>query len=379
MAVAAYDADGALIGELGESGPEVVPCVALPVLLLHASLAISAANLGAVAVGRASSSLLTGHFIQRTPDRPLWEQNPSDAQTLREGAVREASPQLLRAFVQAMYVGVERLGAETSGPEEGGKGPSGASLRESLVEGQVARVKNAKKILLAMHVAASINDQQLLAEGAVRVNNLLAPLLAMPRKSPFLAKALGSCCVTLRSITDVELHPCQSAMPVATQLTVAAIQVRAMPPGGPRLASPCRVQPHGRISIPSVVFAIAASRIRAMCDGPRVRHLPLTQVLSEARESDATKLLSALDSTILQAAGVDSQEELVRLHEMLIRDPQLCSEQPAAIAKRIADEEDIIAKVFQKVSLDDIEEVWTEVGAAPAGCSYLKPRDKGDL
>ena len=225
MAVAAYDSAGALVADLGESGPEVVTCAPLPLLLLHANLAITAGNLGALDVGRASSALLTRHFVKMTEERPLWEEDPSDCTTLHAARVRDASPQLLRAFAHATYVGAARLVAGPPAPAVPLSGAVPGPLRTPYLEGQVARVRAAKRLLLAMHAAATINDQQLLAEGAVRVHNLLAPLTEMPRKSPLLAKPLAACCALLRGLADVALHPCRAAMPAATHLTLNAIQV----------------------------------------------------------------------------------------------------------------------------------------------------------
>jgi len=315
LAVAAFDADGQRVGELGESGPSVVLCHALPVLHMHANLCTSALNLGALAVGRVSHRVLMRHFMRRTPDRALWEEDPSDSRGLDSAAVQEASPPLLRALTLAMYVAVQRLGLEGEAGELGDGGDLSGDLNVPHIEQQVSRVRSAKQVLMAMHIAACINDQQLLAEGAVRANNLLLPLLAMPRKSRLLAKGLGACCVLLRSITDVELHPCEAAAPAATQLTLAAIQV-----------------------------------------------------LGEAGEAEAVRRLGQLDATILRAAGVESQEELARLHEMLIRDPSLADSPAPAIQARLAEEADVVAAALHRMAA-------CEPGAEPALWAALTAPD----
>jgi hypothetical protein len=52
-------------------------------------------------------------------------------------------------------------------------------------------------------VAAKVQDERLLVEGCARVHNALAPLLALPSRSPFLVKALLAVYAALSTITNV--------------------------------------------------------------------------------------------------------------------------------------------------------------------------------
>ena len=86
-------------------------------------------------------------------------------------------------------------------------------------------------------------------------------------------------------------------------------------------------------------------------------------------ESDALSLLAKLDADILRAAGVESQEELARLQEMLLLDPGLRNAAGELVRKRMEDEKDLVAATLVKVASGDVQQVWAEVrdGADVAG------------
>jgi hypothetical protein len=78
FAVAAYAADGGVIGGLGDSSPQLLVAHALPLYSCWAQLLLTAYQLGCPALGKKAAHVLLPHFIARLPVRPVWQANPMD-------------------------------------------------------------------------------------------------------------------------------------------------------------------------------------------------------------------------------------------------------------------------------------------------------------
>lgn len=86
--------------------PAQVPaCLPLPLYLLWAHLLLVASRLRLWLHARRAASVLLPHFVHTSPDRPLWEASPMDAQRLERRHVDVAARPLLRAFVQVRGAG----------------------------------------------------------------------------------------------------------------------------------------------------------------------------------------------------------------------------------------------------------------------------------
>jgi hypothetical protein len=89
FAVAAYDAGGEVIGGLGDSSPQLLMAHPLPLYGCWAQLLLTACQLGCAGTARRAARVLLPHFIERGPERPVWEANPADCLSLhRWGPLR---------------------------------------------------------------------------------------------------------------------------------------------------------------------------------------------------------------------------------------------------------------------------------------------------
>lgn len=57
-------------------------------------------RLGSWQHARRAAAVVLPHFISTSPDRPLWEANPMDAQTVVKPHLEVAAKPLLRTFIQ---------------------------------------------------------------------------------------------------------------------------------------------------------------------------------------------------------------------------------------------------------------------------------------
>lgn len=194
----------------------------MPLYLCWAYLANAATRLGCAPVAHMAASTVMDHFLVRTPQRPLWEAHPGDAESLHRAHADKAAWPLLRAVVHVMFLWVSKLAAPAlEMPPKDQKTP--------YLEDQVTRIRAARRLGIAMQasrtaearhflpcafsppaaslfaplaspkcrgmsqIASMLGDAGLMMEGAIRMNNLVAPLLALSDKSPMLVKTLASC------------------------------------------------------------------------------------------------------------------------------------------------------------------------------------------
>jgi uncharacterized membrane protein (DUF2068 family) len=223
-----YADQGTLLGELGCSSPPITMSLPLPVYYCYAQVLLAAAQLGLWAVAKGAASILLRRFFTTTPSRPIWEAHPADRLSLQSQQVSQQVPAFLRLLVQAVYAYAGHLGAQHTAalsagsgygldpfqdPETGGSSSSGLAgtaasrqlllgLSGSHVQQQVSLLEVAQRHLLAMQVAAQAGDEMLVEEGAVRVFNLLMPLLQQQDISPALFQPLAMLHKTLAAVKD---------------------------------------------------------------------------------------------------------------------------------------------------------------------------------
>jgi hypothetical protein len=226
---AVYDEQGTLLGELGCSSPPITMSLPLPVYFCYAQVLLAAAQLGLWSVAKGAASILLPRFFITTPSRPIWEAHPADRLSIQSQQVAMQVAAFLRLLVQAVYAYAGHLGAQhtaalsagsgygmdlSQDPAAGGSSSSSglagtAASRELLLglsgshlQQQVALLGVAQRHLLAMQVAAQAGDEMLVEEGAVRVFNLLQPLLQQQDISPALFQPLEKLHSTMAAVRD---------------------------------------------------------------------------------------------------------------------------------------------------------------------------------
>lgn len=97
---AAYDSQGALVGSLGPSSPDLLAALPLPLYMCWVQLLLMAAKLGQWRHARRAAQVLLPRFLTQLPHRPTWEAHPMDCLRLQQEQVEVAARPLLRALVQ---------------------------------------------------------------------------------------------------------------------------------------------------------------------------------------------------------------------------------------------------------------------------------------
>ena len=191
FAVAAYDAEGGLIGTVGATSAPIVAALPLPRLHIWATLALSAAQLGCDVVALAAAAQVEGSLVARSPPMLLWEQNPAGRLRLQEEMARHSASAELRASCQALLLAVSLRAAAAS---PGGAGVSGGGDAPAVppVAVQVETLVLAKLQLLALQLALAVNDAPLSAAALQGLWNLIVPLLRLRTPSAFLLHPLCS-------------------------------------------------------------------------------------------------------------------------------------------------------------------------------------------
>ncbi|KAG2499074.1 hypothetical protein HYH03_003257 [Edaphochlamys debaryana] len=354
FAVALYDEDGAIVGGLGTSTPEVVLALPLPLLMCWTHLlaaAVRSGASGAVAAKRAAGVLLP-HFVVTTPDVPIWRSNPMDAQRLHRAHLAAAARPLVRAAVQCIYVygGAALLrGAAGAGASGAGANPPTLApaapvpqvalpctlpqLKQPFLEEQVARLKAARLLVLGMELAATLPDEPLMQEGALRTYALLSPLLALrsPR-SGLLHKALAACHSVLSSLTNLvqdSLHRQEHQRALAARVAAAVTYqlIRLSDQAGEKSAS--------------THFGTLKQELLKAYD-PRfaIAGRP------PAEPGAASGPLAGL------------QPEASRLHDEVLMHPRLLEWQPEALQERQKEANDLAAKVLPIIAGPSPMDAW---------------------
>lgn len=205
FAVAAYTAEGDVIGSLGDSSPQLLVAHALPLYSCWAQLLLTAYQLDCPALGKQAAHVLLPHFIAKLAVRPAWQANPMDCFALIRwvdaassswhsvnhpscsalacetacdriklflihsqqhtlltcpvpvcrSRVQAAAKPLIRAVVQAVYAHVlydTQLAAKAAAEAVPPQQSSAERLASPALPQQVEALRSTKKVLMAMEV-----------------------------------------------------------------------------------------------------------------------------------------------------------------------------------------------------------------------------------
>uniref|UniRef100_W5NE45 Cilia- and flagella-associated protein 54-like n=1 Tax=Lepisosteus oculatus TaxID=7918 RepID=W5NE45_LEPOC len=176
FAVAAYDASGKMIGDaIGESTRPVLASPPLPLLTAWAHLAQAAYETGHYPLSVKASGVLWKHFTQTTSPEffPVLICLSADLFTCRlvSEALTQASPLLLQLFLSTIFMQTDiRV-------HEGKLFCDSLCDGGPLIWGQVARLAECERMLVALDLALWLNDSSVALQAVVECYGLLAPII----------------------------------------------------------------------------------------------------------------------------------------------------------------------------------------------------------
>ncbi|XP_052780184.1 cilia- and flagella-associated protein 54-like isoform X4 [Mya arenaria] len=202
FAVAAYTQDGKLIGDgIGESTKPILANHPLPVLTTWAFLAQLSYQIGCYDVCRRACDVLWDHFIAENPPPEgvtYTTSNEKDFKLtlmrLNQKVVCLSSPVILRMFLASIFISVDinvregKIFCDTLCD----KGP--------LFTGQIKRLKECEKMLVAIEMAGWLNESNLALQAVVQCYGLLAPLIFYKIPSIPVFQILQRCHAVLQEI-----------------------------------------------------------------------------------------------------------------------------------------------------------------------------------
>ncbi|MBN3301879.1 CFA54 protein, partial [Amia calva] len=202
FAVAAYDANGAVIGDaIGESTRPLLASAPLPLLTAWAHLAQAAYQTGHYALAKRASRVLWEHFTR--PGAPTSEGLPEPGPGTKEAptqarlcseAVSQASPVLLQLFLSTIFMQADIHIQE------------GALFCDSLCDGgpliwgQLSRLAECERVLVALDLALWLNDNSAALQAVVECYGLLAPIIYHRIPSEAVIQVLLKCLAVLQEI-----------------------------------------------------------------------------------------------------------------------------------------------------------------------------------
>ncbi|XP_027049490.1 cilia- and flagella-associated protein 54-like [Pocillopora damicornis] len=207
-AVAAYNEHGKLIG--GSVGLTCRPILAahpLPTLMAWGYLAQLSFASGVLSVAKSAASVLWNHFVK---EREIYEENTNiqtassdlciSLQRVDEDRLRECSPVLARLFLQSIFISVDiRI-------REGHLFCDCLCDSGSLYNGQVARLEECERLLLAIQVSGWLNDTALCLQAVVQCYGLLAPLIHQKIPAKPVVQVLLRCHAVLQEVPSLTRH-----------------------------------------------------------------------------------------------------------------------------------------------------------------------------
>lgn len=200
FAVAAYAADGSLIGNSIGTTSEVIPAHH-PMSILNAwsILAEVSHRVGVRHVAKQAADVLWNRFVAPPPesDADTWTTSIRQdfeltLHNLQKDMVSASSQILLRHVVVSMFISVE-VAVHQDGlfcNKLCDKGP--------LLPGQILRLQECEKILIAMELASYLNDASYLVQAVTQCYGLLVPLIQSDVYCTPVIQVLTKCHVALR-------------------------------------------------------------------------------------------------------------------------------------------------------------------------------------
>ncbi|XP_058841492.1 cilia- and flagella-associated protein 54-like isoform X3 [Acipenser ruthenus] len=202
FAVAAYRADGSMVGDaIGESTKPILACPPLPLLTAWAQLAQAAYQAGQYPVSKKAFRVLWGHFACTPPSQTDSTAGSSASKLesrtqarLSAEAASQASPLLLQLFLGSIFmqcdIHVQERALFCDSLSDGGP----------LIWGQVARLAECERMLVALELALWLNDQSYSLQAALQCYGLLAPLIYHKIPSVPVIKVLIKCLAVLQDL-----------------------------------------------------------------------------------------------------------------------------------------------------------------------------------
>ncbi|XP_046336681.2 cilia- and flagella-associated protein 54-like isoform X2 [Haliotis rufescens] len=202
FAVGAYTCDGKLIGEsVGETSKPILASHPLPVLMTWAFLTQIAYQVGGYDISRHACDVLWDHFLAEKPPPQGTTYTTSVNKDYRltllrlnQRAVCLSSPVLLRQFLTAIFISVD------ISVRNGQLFCDGLCDRGPLYTGQIRRLSECEKMLVAIELAGWLNEANLALQAVVQCYGLLAPLLFYKIPSLAVIQVLQRCHAVLQEI-----------------------------------------------------------------------------------------------------------------------------------------------------------------------------------
>ncbi|XP_068714673.1 cilia- and flagella-associated protein 54-like isoform X3 [Montipora foliosa] len=207
-ALAAYDENGKMIGGgIGLTCPPVLATHPLPSLMAWGYLAQLSFASGVLSIAKSAASVLWNHFVKESED-PEENSSIQSAATdicislkrLDEDRLRESSPVLARLFLQSIFISVD------SRIREGHLFCDCLCDNGPLYSGQLARLEECERLLLAIQVAGWLNDSALCLQAVVQSYGLLAPLIHQKIPAKPVVQVLLRCHAVLQEVPSLTRH-----------------------------------------------------------------------------------------------------------------------------------------------------------------------------
>ncbi|XP_033102653.1 cilia- and flagella-associated protein 54-like isoform X3 [Anneissia japonica] len=202
FAVAAYTADGKLIGEsIGQTSKPIMASHTMPILMSWAFLSQVAYQVSCYGISQQATGVLWDHFVA-VPEPCESDVTTDCAQqdfqlTLRRLNTKTASvasPVLLRMFLTSIFIYVDvntRAGAIYC-DKLCDEGP--------YYKGQLLRLRECERMLVALELAGWLNESNLALQAVVQCYGLLAPIIHYKIPSVPVIQVLTFCHAVLQEI-----------------------------------------------------------------------------------------------------------------------------------------------------------------------------------
>ncbi|KAM9311613.1 cilia- and flagella-associated protein 54 [Gastrophryne carolinensis] len=197
FAVAAFSEDGHPIGDgIGESTKPILAFLPQSVLATWAYLAQSAYHIGNYKVARKACSVLWNYFVLPSTDLALSKSSNSYICQMRlcREAISNASPILLQLFLGSIFIWSDL------NIKEGALFCDSLSDGGVLHKGQIGRIAECERLLVALDVSILLNDANYALQAVVQCYGLIAPLIYHRIPSVPVVQILVKCLAVLQEI-----------------------------------------------------------------------------------------------------------------------------------------------------------------------------------
>ncbi|KAM3924792.1 cilia- and flagella-associated protein 54 [Leptodactylus fuscus] len=201
FAVAAYAADGRLIGDvIGESTKPILASLPLSVPATLAYLAQSAYQIGNYKVAKKACSVLWNYFVispnlgQCNSEKTEFQNGYIRQMRLCHEAVSNSSPILLQLFLGSIFM------YSDINIKEGSLFCDSLCFGELSRDGQICRIAECERLLVALDVSTLLSDTSYALQAVVQCYGLIAPLIYHRIPSVSVVQILIKCLAVLQEI-----------------------------------------------------------------------------------------------------------------------------------------------------------------------------------